>query len=212
MEALVHIGEVGIHHAGGSLILRPSLLAVSRLGPPQVIVSTVAVVLGQGLNGHPADRRRAHKQQLRDALAVWRACAPEDVDTDPITGYFSSRGGWVMGAADPADVITVAQTLLRHGVLGDPEPRTDEDDEPKDEEFSPIFDCRKHAAFAMGHLSLSEAEAWQMTMTGLRLAIEAKYPRQETPEQASAKRAPSLTEYDATMDWFEKVQAAGGVH
>lgn len=211
MEALVHIGEVGIHHAGGSLILRPSLLAVSRLGPPQIIVSTVAVVLGQGLNGHPADRRRAHKQQLRDAVAVWRACAPGEVDTDPITGYFSDRGGWVMGAADPADVITVAQTLLRHGVLGDPDPRADDEEPAKDEEFSPLFDCRKHAAFAMGHLSLSEQEAWQMTMTGLRLAIEAKYPRQETAEQAAAKRAPTLTEYDATMDWFEKVQAAGGV-
>lgn len=211
MDALVHIGEVGIHHAGGSLILRPSLLAVSRLGPPQIIVSTVAVVLGQGLNGHPADRRRAHKQQLRDAVAVWRACAPGDVDTDPITGYFSDRGGWVMGAADPADVITVAQTLLWHGVLGDPDPRADDEEPAKDEEFSPLFDCRKHAAFAMGHLSLSEQEAWQMTMTGLRLAIEAKYPRQETAEQAAAKRAPTLTEYDATMDWFEKVQAAGGV-
>ena len=205
---LVHIGEVGIHHAGGSLILRPSLLAMSRLGTPAEIVQTVAVVFGQGLNG----TRLSIKQQLRAALDVWYACAPEETDLDPLTGYFSPRGGWVMGAADPADILGIAQSLLRHGVLGDPDPRQETDEPPRDDEYSPLFDCRKNAAFAMGHLGLTEQEAWGMTMTGVRLAIEAKYPKQETPEQQSAKRAPTLSEYDATMEWFDKVQAAKGVH
>lgn len=205
---LVHIGEVGIHHAGGSLVLRPSLLAMSRLGTPAEIVQTVAVVFGQGLNG----TRLSIKQQLRAALDVWYACAPEETDLDPLTGYFSPRGGWRMGAADPSDVVNVAQALLRHGVLADPEPRSENEDAPKDDEYSPLFDCRKNAAFAMGHLGLTEQEAWRMTMTGIRLAVEAKYPKQETPEQQSAKRAPTLSEYDATMEWFEKVQAAKGVH
>lgn len=210
MQALVHIGEVGVHHAGGSLILRPSLLAMSRLGTPSEIVHTVAVVFGQGLSKAPT--RFALKQQLRAALEVWQACAPEEADTDPVTGYFSERNNFVMGAADPADVIAVAQALLRHGVLGDPDARTQDEEPPKDDEYSPLFDCRKHAAFAMGHLSLGERDAWAMTMTGLRLAIEAKYPKPETPAEQSAKRAPSLTEYDETMAWFDKVQAAKGVH
>lgn len=205
---LVHIGEVGIHHAGGSLVLRPSLLAMSRLGTPAEIVQTVAVVFGQGLNG----TRLSIKQQLRAALEVWYACAPEETDLDPLTGYFSPRGGWRMGAADPADVVMVAQSLLRHGVLGDPELPTENAEPPRDDEYEALFDCRKNAAFAMGHLGLTEREAWNMTMTGLRLAIEAKYPKQETPEQQSAKRAPTLSEYDATMEWFDKVQAAKGVH
>ena len=208
MGALVHIGEVGVHHAGGSLILRPSLLAMSRLGTPTEIVQTVALVFGQGLNG----TRLAVKQQLRAALEVWQTCAPEDAELDPITGYFSERHNWVMGASDPADVITVAQSLLRHGVLGDPDAPDEADEKPRDDEYSPLFDCRKHAAFAMGHLAVGEREAWQMTMTGLRLAVEAKYPKQETREQQSAKRAPTRSEYDATMEWFEKVQAAKGVH
>jgi hypothetical protein len=209
MGVLVHIGEVGVHHAGGSHILRPSLLAMSRLGTPAEIVSTVAVVFGQGLNCHPKVRKIAHKQQLRAALEVWQACAPEDVDLDPITGRFSPRGGWVMGRADPADVVIVAQALLRHGVLGDPEPKNPNESE-KDGDYSPTFDCRKHAALAMGHLSLSEPEAWNMTMTGLRLALEAKYPKPENPAEQSAKRAPSESEYHSTMEWFEKVQAARG--
>ena len=201
---LVHIGEVGIHHAGGSLILRPSLLAMSRLGTPAEIVQTVAVVFGQGLNG----TRLSIKQQLRAALDVWYACAPEGTDLDPLTGYFSPRGGWRMGAADPSDVVMVAQSLLRHGVLGDPELPAENAEPPRDDEYEALFDCRKNAAFAMGHLGLTEREAWNMTMTGLRLAIEAKYPKQETPEQQSAKRAPSLSEYDATMEWHDKLLAA----
>lgn len=205
---LVHIGEVGIHHAGGSLILRPSLLAMSRLGTPAEIVQTVAVVFGQGLNG----TRLSIKQQLRAALDVWYACAPEEADLDPLTGYFSPRGGWRMGAVDPADLVTIAQALLRHGVLGDPEPPEENAEPPRDDEYSQLFECRKFAALAMGHLAVSEREAWNMTMTGIRLAIEAKYPKMETPEQQSAKRAPTLSEYDATMEWFDKVQAAKGVH
>lgn len=201
---LVHIGEVGIHHAGGSLVLRPSLLAMSRLGTPAEIVQTVAVVFGQGLNG----TRLSIKQQLRAALDVWYACAPEETDLDPLTGYFSPRGGWRMGAADPADVVMVAQSLLRHGVLGDPELPAENAEPTRDDEYEALFDCRKNAAFAMGHLGLTEREAWNMTMTGLRLAIEAKYPKQETPEQQSAKRAPSLSEYDATMEWHDKLLAA----
>lgn len=212
MGVLVHIGEVGVHHAGGSLILRPSLLAMSRLGTPSEIVTTFAVVYGEGHRStgfHPKAARIAHKHQLRAALEVWQACAPEEADLDPLTGYFSERGGWVMGRADPADVINIAQALLRHGVLGDPDPQ-EERDTSRDTEYSPGFDCRKHAALAMGHLSVSEAEAWNMTMTGLRLALEAKYPKQDTPAEQSAKRAPSESEYDAAMAWFEKVQAARG--
>ena len=197
-----------MHHAGGSLVLRPSLLAMSRLGTPAQIVQTVAVVLGQGLNG----TRQSIKEQLRSAIEVWYACAPEETDLDPLIGYFSPRGGWVMGAADPADVVTIAQALVRHGVLGDPEPPSENAVPPRDDEYSALFECRKFAALAMGHLSVTEQEAWQMTMTGIRLAIEAKYPKMETAEQQSAKRAPTLSEYDATMEWFDKVQAAKGVH
>lgn len=210
MGVLVHIGEVGVHHAGGSHILRPSLLAMSRLGTPAEIVTTVSVVFGEGLNCHPGARKLAHKQQLRAALEVWQACAPEDADLDDITGRFSMRGGWVMGRSDPADVVVIAQALLRHGVCGDPDPPSADDPPARDSEYSPGFDCRKHAALAMGHLGLSEAEAWNMTMTGLRLAMEAKYPKTESPAEESARRAPSESEYDATMEWFDKVQAARG--
>ena len=207
MAALVHIGEVGVHHAGGSHILRPSLLAMSRLGTPEQIVNTLAVVFGEGLNCHPGMRRLAHKQQLRAALEVWQACAPDEVDLDWLTGYFSLRGGWVMGKSDPKDVILVAQALLRHGLLGDPEPIKEGDPEPErgDDDYSPGFDCRRHAATAMGHLSLSEREAWGMTLTGIRLALEAKYPKPKSNAEQAAERAPTEAEYEKTMAWFESL-------
>lgn len=216
--ALVHIGEVGVHWAEGSAVLRPSLLAISRIGTPSEIVATLACVFGEGLRVHVNpeftwhDRKAARvamKQQLRASLEVWQACAPDGFDVDAVTGYFSERGGWRMGALDPQDVVLVAQALLRHGVLGDPdEPSEEAEPAAQNEEFEPLFDCRKHAATAMGHLGLSEAEAWNLTMTGLRLAIEAKYPKPETPEQQSARRAPAVSEYDVTMAWFDKVQQA----
>lgn len=202
MGALVHIGEVGIHHAGGSLILRPSLLAMSRLGTPEQVVNTLAVVFGEGLKCHPGMLKLAFKNQLRAALEVWQACAPEEFDLDPITGCFSVRGGWRMGAADPADVIIIAQGLLRHGVLGDPDENREQQDIGDDENYEPGFQYRQHAATAMGHLGLSEQDAWNMTVTGLRLALEAKYPK---PKSGKAGRPPTQAEYDETMAWFDKL-------
>lgn len=207
MGALVHIGEVGIHHAGGSLILRPSLLAMSRLGTPEQVVNTLAVVFGEGLDCMPGARglkgwKLANQRQLRAALEVWQACAPEEFDLDPITGCFSVRGGWRMGAADPADVIIIAQGLLRHGVLGDPDENREQQDIGDDENYEPGFQYRQHAATAMGHLGLSEQDAWNMTVTGLRLALEAKYPK---PKSGKAGRPPTQAEYDETMAWFDKL-------
>lgn len=195
--------------------MRPSLLAMSKLGTPTGIVSTLSVVFGEGLDCSPGAMRLrgwklAHQNQLRAALEVWQACAPDGVDLDWITGWFSIRGGWHMGKSDPADVILIAQSLLRHGVLGDPEPR-DESEPERDEDFSPGFDCRRNAALAMGHLSLSEEQAWHMTMTGLRVALEAKYPKPAaSAAEQSAQRAPTEAEYHETMAWFDKVQAARG--
>lgn len=44
-----------------------------------------------------------------------------------------------------------------------------------------------------------------MTMTGLIGALHAKYP--PTESNAPGARAPTAAEHDATMEWFDKIEA-----
>ena len=55
----------------------------------------------------------------------------------------------------------------------------------------------------MAHLGIGERDAWAMTMTSLVAALRAKFPQ---PKSAS----PTVEEHDATMAWFERVQAMRG--
>jgi len=76
----------------------------------------------------------------------------------------------------------------------------------QEQEFVKEFDARAHVSLAIAHLGMSSAEAWQMTMTELVGALRAKFPQAES--NAPGARAPTAEEHEATMAWFERVEAA----
>jgi|AGFS01.1.fsa_nt_gi hypothetical protein len=94
------------------------------------------------------------------------------------------------GLMKPENIITMPQHLMLHGVLGDQPQETGD----KKGEYSSRFDARSWVYLAVAHLGISEAEAWGMTMTGLRAALAAKYPEKEKA------KVPTEAEYDAFMD------------
>lgn len=191
MSVLTQIGEIGIH-AGRDVLLRPSLAAMSSLGEPAEIVDVFARVMAG---------------DLADCVAVLYACADEDV-SDLAGALEAQEEGkplrYVPGTLPVEHVVLLAQSLVRHGIVGvakeQPRPA---DHEP---EYMREFDAREHAALAMAHLGLIEREAWNMTMTGLVAALRAKFP--PSAKDSPGSRAPSKEELDASMEWFEKVEAA----
>lgn len=189
MQILTDIGEIGIH-AGRDVVLRPSLAAIASLGEPREIVEVFARVMS---GDH------------MDSLGVLFACADEDVSD--IFGAYEVRDDairYVPGAAPAAHVVPLAQHLMRHGVVGVAKPlprRADAEDQ-----YLTEFDAKGHAALAMAHLGLTEREAWAMTMTGLVAALRAKFP--PSAKDSPGARAPTKEEHDATMEWFERVEAA----
>lgn len=189
MQVLTEIGEVGVHTNGDVRVLRPTLHAMTQLGDPEEVVRTYAAVM-QG--------------SLIDALAVIHACADDDL-TD-IFGYYepTDKGSvYTAGQASVDHVIALARALVRHGVTGalEPLPRR-ADSEP---EYVAGFMAREHVAIAVAHLGLSEREAWNMTMTSLVGALRSKFP--PGANDAPGARAPTKEEHEATMDWFEKIEA-----
>lgn len=196
---LTSIGEIGVHWGERTIVLRPSLYAMSCLGEPREIVRVFSSVMG----GHSTER-------LSDALATIYACAEEDVAE--VFGYWAENG-FVPGLVTPEDVIHLARCLLKHGIVGDlPEPERKPGDDPP--EYINEFDARTHVSIAMAHLGLSERDSWNVTMTALVGALRAKFPRPEST--APGAKAPSKAEHEATMDWFDRVELARkakkGVH
>lgn len=183
-------------HVGNDLyVLRPSLYAMSQIGQPVEIVDVFVRVMAE------AAGTKGVVDQFADALAVIHACADQDVTS--IFGHFDEALAYIPGIADEAHILPLARCLLRHGVTGamPPLPRR-ADEEP---EYLQVFVARDHVAIAIAHLGLSEREAWAMTMTGLVSAMRAKFPQIES--NAPGARAPTKEEHEATMDWFDKIEA-----
>lgn len=205
MHILTEIGEIGLEYQGREYRLRPSLAAMARIGTPAEIVEVFGLVLGgpPEPTGNPVlDRPRWRawgREQFRAALSVLHACCDDDLS--PLIGWTTERMTYRPGAMPAANITVLARELLRHGVIGDvpTDPR-----QPKRGKFSPEFHARDFAALAMAHLGLSEAEAWQMTMTSFILAMRAKFPPPETPTKDDA---PSEEAHDATMAWLAAVNA-----
>lgn len=189
MRILTEIGEISIH-AGRDVLLRPSLAAIASLGEPAEIVETFARVMA---GDH------------MDSLGVLFACADEDVSD--LFGWYEPRDDairYIPGTASVAHIVPLAQSLMRHGVVGVAKPLPRRAD--VEQEYMTEFDAREHAALAMAHLGLTEREAWNMTMTGLVAALRAKFP--PSAKDTPGARAPTKDEHESTMEWFERVEAA----
>lgn len=193
MTANHAIGEVGISYQGADVIFRPSLLAISRLGSPADIIGYFVE-----LQERPRTRAQA-RRQFRAALHVLSCCADDQEPLDALLGGYSERMHYQPGVMPLDDIVTLARHLILHGVAG-VSPKGDEPlikGEPMRE-----FDAAKFAAMAIAHLGMSEADAWNQTMTGLLAALRSKFP----PDKSDAA---SITEkqYTDSMGWLAKVNA-----
>jgi hypothetical protein len=201
LQIKTSVGEVGIHEAGGrEIILRPSLYAMSQLGEPEEIVRLLASVCSDPVS--PAEARLQHL----NVIAVLAACTTEDIRR--LTGYHDGTV-LVLGRMEIGVMLILARRLLQHGVTG----TLPEEKRPAGAaapEYTDKFDARAYVAMGMAHLSLSEDDAWRMTMTGLVGAMRSKYPPAEPakdPNQPGGQ-APTKDETLATMAWFDKIDKA----
>lgn len=195
MRILKDIGEIGIHTDKRDVILRPSLYAMSELGSPREIVEIVSLVCEGAISEHD------ERAQMIAARSVLASCTEEDISD--LVGYWT-EDSFVRGAMEPEDILVIARSLLRHGVVGalPAEEGRGDDREP---EYVAEFDARGYVATVMAHLGLSENDAWQMTMTAALGALRAKYPPQ--PSDGPGGRSPTAKEHEATMREYDKIDA-----
>ncbi len=185
------IGELAVWIDSRRWFFRPSLLAMSRLGTPAEIVEKFAACMG-GFS---------RESFLISVNVLWACCT--EGEPSELTGYVRTYGKWVPGKLPPEDVHSLACALLTHGITSN----VKSEDPPKKgvKQYSQEFKATESASLAVAHLGVSEAEAWNMTMTGLVMAMRAKYHDSSKPTVKE-----QVAEADNTMEWLERVNAMRG--
>jgi hypothetical protein len=100
-------------------------------------------------------------------------------------------------------MLVMARSLLQYGLIGpmvekSEEAKKEEADKPRDRsKFSKEFDALAFVSRAVTHLGMSEAEAWNMTVTSFSAHWQAKYGEHKEKRHSE--------EHDSTMKWLAKV-------
>lgn len=206
MQVITDIGQAVIRAGGREIFLNPSFLAMSRIGAPEEIVTLFVTVHA----GHYPTHRISEPSIMRDVLArcfaemaaaaarVVTACCTENISHLIGTYQITTKGklSYRPGLLPVTDVLELARHLIRHGVMGDQPP---EQLKGQKKEYSSKFDVRSFVYTAVAHLGTSEADAWSMTMTSFRAAMNAKFPVKEKD------KIPTEEAYDEVMDWADKM-------
>ena len=213
MTPITEIGEIVISTPDQEYFLRPSFIAMSRIGNPAEIVALYATLSGAEVNlilshtskwrgGMPAwmieqlDRSGAIKRMAVAAEKVIAACSQED--TDQLTGELKAWREYAVvkrnGLMSRSEKLIIARELIEHGVMGKAPVRVLQRNESK-HQFTKEFRAVDYITSARSHFGMSREEAEQLTMTEFQLMLKAKYPEE---------KGLTREEYDAVIDADDK--------
>lgn len=178
-KPIVSIGEIGVSVGERDYLFRPSLSAMDSLGSPAEIVEKFTILF-EPPKINPIWPVQSYRTWEREVAAtaydVLSACSDEDVT--PLLGHMGTRwGSFVMGAMPPQDMIHLARSLMRHGIIGlKPEGLPAK----PVKEYTAEFNAREFVSQAIAHLGMSTVEAWNLTMTEFSGAMQSKFGKPET--------------------------------
>lgn len=191
------IGEIGVYVGERCYFFRPSLAAIDSLGTPTEIVQMFAALnSGPKINPiWPVASYRAYERELLSlAYDVLVACCQEDVT--PLLGHMGSKwGSFVPGAMPSENMIPIARSLLKHGVVG-ALPVIGKSNGSGD--YMTEFNAREFVSLAVAHLGMTTDAAWNLTMTEFSGAMKAKFGEPE-------KKAPNPEKHKAAMSRLAEI-------
>ena len=215
MRIITEIGEQGLTLGERTVKLRPSFHAMTLLGEPEEIVEKFVALHkpppliehfefdGDGVK-YAGDRvnhdtiNRYFREMLFLSWEVITACAGEQ-DVTPFIGEPGARyGSYRLGKVPPEAMLALARNLMHHGCIGKPQPETGEKKGTHSGgEFVRAFEALKFVSLAVAHLGVTEAEAWDLTLTGFQAFWEAKHGKQQERRY--------VDEHVKTMAWLAEI-------
>lgn len=184
--ANVAIGEIAVHdkNNGQSYLLRPSFLAMQKIGSPEDIQAAIEFC-------HSAQWKIDTLQapdvaELAYCLDVVQACADRELPAD-VFGSLDADGDKVIfmtGRENQETLVIIACALLRDGVAGKPDPARSKHKKKSKEKY--LFDPLDFVAVVMSPngFNKSSSDAWQMTMIEFQRIFDATFPMSEKEKTA----------------------------
>lgn len=198
MNVNTAIGEVGIKVDEREYILRPSFLAMSKIGNPEQIVLQFKVICSafefkMGVENPLFPYLKTYPLCLFDSFyKIIKSCLVSG-DAFDICGTIHN-GKHVQRAIPYGDMVTLAFHLMKWGIYGSPSERVIKSNRRGKEltEFNPM----QAVGLAVAQFGLSTNDAWSLTMPEYQSAWEGKYPEDESRKQP-------ISDEDAkkAMDW-----------
>lgn len=161
---------------GQEFTFRPSFGRIAALGSPHEIVALYASL---------------HGPRATQEAAYVLACLCDQDDCTPLIGSVTPDGH-APGAMPAAEMVLIAQHLMRHGIVGTAKPGS------SDGSYSDKFSAAEYVAAARVHLGLSSADAEGLSMTEFQQMLRMKFP-----DQKAANESPTRDEYEAAMKHYQ---------
>lgn len=192
---ITDIGQVGISTPNGQYKLTPSLAAIASLSNPvelyAELVSPETPHEWRVQVAHDVIIACSDNKDIRQHLGLRRKGKPRLRKGVLYTTYSSNY-------VDDTHAVCIAESLLYHGMVGKVEHKSAPSEDSYTNEFKPV----EWMASAVAHLGVSEADAWQMTMTSLLTALKTKFPPSEK-EKARANHTPEAKA--AHDEWYASI-------
>jgi len=196
-KPITSIGEIGIYVGERGYFFRPSFAAIDSLGTPAEIVGMFAALHSSPKVNPiwPVESLRAYERDLLCiAYDVMLACSNDDIT--PLIGSMGSKwGSFIPGAMPSENMIPIARSLLKHGVVG-ALPVTGKANGSGD--YMTEFNARDFVSMAVAHLGMPTDAAWNLTMTEFSGAMKAKYGEPQS-------KAPNLEKHKAAMSRLAEI-------
>lgn len=172
------IGEIGIQYNGQSFTLRPSFLAMQKIGQPEDIEAAM-LFCGSALAKQQSVIAPS-VAELAYCLDVVNACSDKPIPPD-IFGQLVEVGEtnkYQPGKENQETLVIIANALLKSGIHGKPDQRRLKKSKA-DGKF--MFDPIEFVAVAMSPngFNKSSDDAWKMTMVEFQRIFDATFPLSE---------------------------------
>lgn len=195
MRVITAIGHAGIKTPSGEYKLIPTLAAIATLDNPVQMYSDLTAL------------DTPHEERVEIAHAVIMACSNDSSIARWLGQREVSKPRMRKGVItrtyssvyiDAAHSVAIAEQLLFHGMVGKIERRAASISES---DYTNTFDPLEWVSAVVAHLGLSEADAWNMTMTSILSALKTKFPPTEK-QKALEKFQDEKADFD---EWYKSI-------
>ena len=207
-KILKEIGQCAVVSGGVEYVFTPSFINIAQIGEPDEIIRKFNYILDRiSINEISTSYNYYTKAVmltyisrlcLGTAIEIMECCCDKNLPESLIGGW-DSKGRYVLSdkktGIPPSDILVIASMLMKYGLIGDAEARSNDGDASVDG-----FSAYKFISFAISNFGCSREDAKNMTMVDFQNEFNRKFPAVKEKEK-------DKNDANDADDYFSKIDA-----